>query len=233
MQSATTCTICKCEAESCENCQTPSECANCATCCCSPTHVSWRLQRIHLGIMMEYLTLAWMTVEVIGSIGVGLLSSSFALIAFGSDSIVELISGFAVLIHLKGDFTGSSNLGERTEKLTKFLLVSLIPVIGLGATYSYFVGIRPESSLLGIGVAVGAVLIMPVLWIQKRRIGRETNCVPLSVDAIESATCFLMSLALLGGLLVNYLFKIGWVDYLTTAIILAFVGKESLEAFRE
>ena len=103
----------------------------------------------------------------------------------------------------------------------------------MGATYSYFVGIRPESSLLGIGVAVGAVLIMPVLWIQKRRIGRETNCVPLSVDAIESATCFLMSLALLGGLLLNYLFKIGWVDYLTTAIILGFVGKESLEAFRE
>jgi len=174
-----------------------------------------------------------MAVEVIGSIGVGLLSSSFALIAFGSDSIVELISGFAVLIHLTGDSGGSIDLGEKTEKLTKFLLVSLIPVIGVGAAYSYFVGVRPGSSLFGIAVAVGAVLIMPILWIQKRRIGRETNCVPLSVDAIESATCFLMSLALLGGLLVNYLFKVGWVDYLATAIILAFVGRESLEAFRE
>jgi len=233
MQFATACTVCKCEVESCENCLTPNECANCATCCCSPAHVAWRLRRTRLGVMVEYLSLAWMAVEVIGSIGVGLLSSSFALVAFGSDSVVELISGFAVLIHLKGDSTGSSNLGERTERLTKFLLVSLIPVIGVGAAYSYFAGVRPESSLLGIAVAVGAVFIMPILWIQKRRIGREINCVPLSIDAIESATCFLMSLALLGGLLVNYLFKTGWVDYLTTAIILAFVGKESLETFRE
>jgi divalent metal cation (Fe/Co/Zn/Cd) transporter len=162
-----------------------------------------------------------MTVEVVGAIGIGLLSSSLALIAFGSDSLVELISGFAVLNHLKGDSLGSSDRGERTEKLTKLLLVALIPVIGLSAIYSYLEGIRPEPSLIGVAVALGAVLIMPIL------------CVPLSIDAVESATCFLMSLALLGSLLVNYLFKIGWIDYLATAMILAFVGKESIEAFRE
>jgi len=183
--------------------------------------------------MVEYVSLGWMIVEVIGSIGIGLLSSSLALIAFGSDSLVELISGFAVLIHLKGESGGSSDVGESTEKLAKLLLVALIPVIGLCSIYSYLVGVRPESSLLGITLALGAVLIMPILWIQKRKIGRETNCLPLSIDAIESATCFLMALALLGSLLVNYLFKISWIDYVATAIILAFVGKESLEAFRK
>lgn len=233
MQYTTTCTICKCEAESCENCLSPSECANCVSCCCSATHSSWRLGRIHHGVMVEYLSLGWMTVEVIVSISIGLLSSSLALIAFGSDSLVEMISGVTVLIHLKGDSGGSSNLGEKTEKLAKLLLVALIPVIGLGAIYSYLVGIQPESSILGIAVAIGAVLIMPTLWIEKRKIGKETNCVPLSIDAIESATCFLMALALLGGLLVNYLFRISWIDYLATAIILAFVGKESLEAFHK
>jgi divalent metal cation (Fe/Co/Zn/Cd) transporter len=109
----------------------------------------------------------------------------------------------------------------------------LIPIIGAGAVYSYFTGLKPESSLLGIGVATGAVIVMPVLWIQKKRIGRETNCTPLSIDAVESVTCFLMALALLGGLLVNYFFRISWVDYVATAIILAFVAKESIEAFNE
>ena len=212
---------------------TPAECSSGVSCCCPATHTAWRVGRIHLGIMVEYLSLGWMVVEVIGSIGIGLLSSSLALIAFGSDSLVELISGFTVLNHLKDDSRGSGDRGERAEKLTKLLLVALIPIIGLSAIYSYWVGIRPESSPLGIAVALGAVFIMPVLWIQKRRIGRETNCVPLSIDAIESATCFLMALALLGSLLVNYLFKIWWIDYLATAVILAFVGKESLEAFRE
>jgi len=51
------------------------------------------------------------------------------------------------------------------------------------------------------------------------------------MDAIQSATCFLMSLALLGGLLVNYVFGVRWVDYAASAVILGFVAKESTEAF--
>ncbi len=172
-----------------------------------------------------------MAVEVAGSIGVGLITSSLVLLAFGSDSLVEMASGFATSIHLGGDSQGSEGLGERTEKLTRFFLVALIPIIGGGALYSFLAGINPESSLLGIAVAIGAVVVMPVLWVQKRRIGRETNCAPLSMDAVQSATCFLMSLALLGGLLINYLFGIGWVDYVAAGVILAFIGKESLEAF--
>jgi divalent metal cation (Fe/Co/Zn/Cd) transporter len=44
-----------------------------------------------------------MTVEVLGSIGVGLIAGSFALLAFGGDSLIELISGLAVLGGLRRD----------------------------------------------------------------------------------------------------------------------------------
>jgi divalent metal cation (Fe/Co/Zn/Cd) transporter len=182
-------------------------------------------------VLWEYVSLGWMAVEVVGSIGIGLLSGSLALLAFGSDSLIEIISGLAVTLHLRRDSSGSNGPGEKTERLTKFLLAALVPIIGGGALYSYFAGFKPESSLLGIAVALGAVIIMPVLWIQKRRIGRETSCAPLSMDAVQSATCSLMSVALLGGLLVNYLFGISWMDYVATGVILAFVGKESIEAF--
>ena len=232
MQSATgACTVCHCEAESCESCVDPDECANCISCCCAEAHLSWRRGRIHQGVLVEFVSLGWMTVEVIGSIGIGLLSGSLGLIAFGSDSLVEMISGLMVLMHLKSCRT-TSNLGELTEKITKLLLVALIPIIAAGAVYSYVTGLKPESSPLGIGVATGAVIIMPILWVQKKNIGRETNCAPLSVDAVESVTCFLMAVTLLGGLLLNYFFRLSWVDYAATAIILAFVGKESIEAFR-
>lgn len=211
----------------------PSKYASCASCCCSPTHTAWRIERISQGVRLEYLGLGWMAVEVVGSIGIGLLSGSLALLAFGGDSLVEIISGLAVTLHLRRDSSGSSGLGKGTETLTKFLLVSLIPIIGGGAVYSYFAGFKPESSLLGIAVALGAVIVMPVLWIQKKRIGRETNCAPLSTDAVQSATCFLMSVALLGGLLANYLFSISWMDYVATGVILAFVARESMELFQE
>jgi hypothetical protein len=55
----------------------------------------------------------------------------------------------------------------------------------------------------------------------------------LEIDAIESLTCFLMSLALLASLLINYLWKIAWIDYLATAAILIFVAKEALESVSE
>jgi divalent metal cation (Fe/Co/Zn/Cd) transporter len=56
---------------------------------------------------------------------------------------------------------------------------------------------------------------------------------PLAIDAVESATCFWMSAALLLGLAVNYVWKISWIDYIGTFVILAFVAKEALESIEE
>jgi len=59
------------------------------------------------------------------------------------------------------------------------------------------------------------------------------NCLPLEIDASESATCFLMSIALLGGLVINYSFRLPWIDYVVTLIILIFVAREATDSIRE
>jgi len=189
--------------------------------------------RIGTGIKVEYFSSAWMIVEALGSVGFGLMAGSFALLAFGGDSIIELISGFAVLSHLRKDVTGSEIQSRRTELLTTGLLFALIPVIGLGAVYSYASGLRPEGSPLGIAIAIGAVIVMPYLWWQKRKIGEETRSMPLSIDAVESVTCLFMSIALLGGLLAEYFFGLWWADYLATAVIIGFVAREAFESYHE
>jgi divalent metal cation (Fe/Co/Zn/Cd) transporter len=188
------------------------------------------------GLVIEYVSLAWMTIECMASIGAGLFSGSLALIAFGGDSLIELISSYTVAGHLRRIRRGQAGECERdgrVERIATFLLFTLIPVIGLGALYSYFSGIQAEPTPLGTAVAFGAVLIMPALWHEKARIGRLTSCMPLTIDAVESATCFLMSIALLASLLVNYLWKIAWADYVATVVILCFVAKEALEALSE
>jgi divalent metal cation (Fe/Co/Zn/Cd) transporter len=175
-----------------------------------------------------------MLVEVIGAFAAGIAASSFALLAFGSDSVIELASAFVVLRHLRIDDSGSSAQGERTALLTSLLLISIVPVIGIGSTYTYFIlKIQPLPSVLGIAIALGSVIIMPILWREKSKIGRETGCLPLSIDAMESAACFLMALALLGGLVGEYLFKLGWLDYAATLVILFFVAFEAKESFEE
>ena len=188
------------------------------------------------GLWVEYVSLGWMTVECVVSIYSGLVVSSLALLAFGGDSVVELLSSFAVVQHLRGVArapTMSTHGDGPTEWVTAILLISLIPIIGLGAIYSILTGIRPEASSLGIGVALCAVVIMPVLWYHKKRIGKLCNCLPLELDASESATCFLMSVALLIGLVINYYLTLPWIDYLVTLIILIFVAREATDSIRE
>jgi divalent metal cation (Fe/Co/Zn/Cd) transporter len=190
------------------------------------------------GLRVEYGSAGWMIVESLVALYAGFQAGSLALLAFGGDSFIELISSYAVLTYLRR-VIGNPKLSrkemdaERVEWLTSLLLVSLIPMIAAGAVYSYLVGHRPESSPLGITVAVGAVVIMPVLWLEKRKIGKEADCLPLSIDAVESATCFFMSVALLGGLVANYLLDVWWVDYVATCMILTFVAKEALESISE
>ncbi len=189
--------------------------------------------RIKAGIRVEYFSSAWMIIEAFGSVGFGLIAGSFALLAFGFDSLIELVSGFAVLSHLRKDVAGSDIESRRTELVTTGLLFALIPVIGLGSVYSYFSGLRPEGSPLGIAIAIGAVIIMPYLWWQKRKIGKETRNLPLSIDAVESVTCLFMAVALLGGLLAEYFLGLWWADYLATGVILVFVAREALESYHE
>ena len=186
------------------------------------------------GLLIEYASLAWMAVEAVGAIAAGVFSGSLALLAFGGDSVIELASSLAVLAHLRmeGKGEGSDLKTERTEQATLLLLFLLIPVIGVGTVYAYSSGVQPESSILGILIAVGAIVIMPVLWFEKRRIGREANCFPIEVDATESATCFLMSTALLVSLVANFLWRLWWVDYLATLVILIFLAREAVQSLQ-
>lgn len=175
-----------------------------------------------------------MSVEVIASVIAGfIIGKSFALLAFGGDSVIELISAYAVLSYLRKssrDISDIESESEGTEKIATLLLILLIPVIAAGAIYSLHLGIEPKASPFGIAVAVGAVIIMPILWKEKERIGADGNIPPLIIDAIESATCFFMSIALLGGLLINFFLHITWADYVATAIILGFIALEIRES---
>src|SRR3989475_12117605 len=133
--SSSACQTCGCSEESCESCQTVTNCSNRASCCCNATHQLWRHGRIGSAIRVEYFSSFWMTIEVLGSIGVGLTAGSFALLAFGGDSLIELITGLVVLRRLRRDSSsvGGVNHNTRTEQLTTAVLFAHIPSICMTA----------------------------------------------------------------------------------------------------
>jgi divalent metal cation (Fe/Co/Zn/Cd) transporter len=189
------------------------------------------------GLFVEYVSVVWMTVECVVAIYSGVAACSLALLAFGGDSLVELLSSFSVVQHLRTSLTGSlsstAHVETKRAEWVTTLLLSLIPVIGLATVYCFLSGIKPETSLLGIAVAIAAIVIMPVLWFEKKRIGIVADCLPLTVDAVESATCLWMSVALLSGLAINYVWGVSWIDYVATFVILVFVAREVPESISE
>ena len=124
------------------------------TCCClNRAHVAWHGKQVRSGLNLEYFSLGWMSVEVVGFIVAGLIiGKSFALFAFAGDSVVEMISAYAVMTYMRGlsRKTKFSKVleSERTEKITSALLILLVPTIAIAAIYSHFAGIEPEASLL-------------------------------------------------------------------------------------
>jgi divalent metal cation (Fe/Co/Zn/Cd) transporter len=172
----------------------------------------------------------WLIIEALGTIGVGILLSSLSLITFGSDSIIELLSSTIVLSHLRSQSNKFTTFDKKVERITAYLLVSLIPVIALTAFYSYFVRSVPEASSIGIILTFISIPITLIMWKKKSKIGKEINCTPLITDASESAICVLMAVTTLGGLLINYFFNIHWIDYVATGIMLLFIAKEAKEA---
>ena len=184
---------------------------------------------------VEYISIVWMFVECFIAIYAGLLASSMALLAFGGDGILDMISSWTVLSYLRRaervkEIVEENKRADRVKTIFTFLLV---PTIVIGVAYSYLSGVVVESSVLGIGMVAGAVVIIPILAVEKNRVGSKASLLPLSIDAVESWICFFMSLALLGGLAVNYLWRIWWADSLAALVILVFIMSRILVPLRK
>lgn len=178
---------------------------------------------------VQLITVAWMLVEVVIAIVASLRAHSVALLAFGGDSAIELLSAVVVLFRFA--FTGLSELrAAKTTAVLLFLLAAfIVSISGLSLT-----GHLPASqpSYLGIALLLAAAAVMPGLARQKRRLARETGSSALAADAVQSAACAWLAWIALAGLLLNSLFKIPWADPAAALGIVPIVIKEGREAWQ-
>jgi len=99
------------------------------------------------------------------------------------------------------------------------------------STWTLLTGARPEASWWGMGLALAAAIIMPLLWQGKLRIARRIGSQALKADAACSVTCAYMSLTLLVGLLLNHFFGWWWADPLAALVLVYFIVREGREAW--
>jgi divalent metal cation (Fe/Co/Zn/Cd) transporter len=177
---------------------------------------------------LQGITLAWMLVEF-GVAGYAAATAhSPALLAFGSDSLVELLSATVVLLQWVPKLAISERKAGRTAGVLLFVLAAVVAAISVA---SFAPGARPETSCAGMAITVAALIAMPVLAALKRREARRSGNAALAADAVQSATCAYLAAITLAGLALNAAFHIAWFDSLAAMAAVPLLLKEGRSAW--
>jgi divalent metal cation (Fe/Co/Zn/Cd) transporter len=181
-------------------------------------------------VQIQVLTLIWMCVEAAVSLGAAWSARSPALLGFGGDSAIELLSAAVVLRHLH--LTNGSAHEERTAKIAGRLLFLLAGFVVLASAFALLGHVEPRPNTLGIVLLVVAAIGMPWLARQKRRLSAATGSAALRADAAESALCGYLALIALVGLVVNAIWGVEWADPLAALGLVPLILREGWEAMK-
>ena len=175
------------------------------------------------------MTLLWMLVECGISLYAAATAHSPALLAFGADSFVELLSATVVLLAIVPSFPLTK---DRAARLAGILLFVLSGVIALVAILSLLYRVKADTSRSGIAITLAALVMMPILAWVKYRTARQTNNRALAADALQSATCAYLAAITLVGLVFNAIWHIHWVDSAAALLVLPILIIEGQRALR-
>ena len=180
-------------------------------------------------VRLQLITVAWMLVELGVSAYSAFTAHSAAMLAFGSDSMVETLSAAAVL----SQWLPGINLSERrAARISGVLLFVLAAVVVAIAVLSYLFHVEPDKTWTGIGITAAALLAMPVLARMKRREAARTGNAALAADAVQSATCAYIAGVTLAGLGLRAAFDIAWFDTVAALPAVPLLIREGRQAWR-
>ena len=182
--------------------------------------------------LLSWLSLGWMTIEGAVAIAAGIVASSIALIGFGLDSGVEGVASLIIVWRFTGHRVFSHAAEQRAQKLVAFQFFLLAPYVAFESTRVLLGAEHPDVSWVGIGLAVGSVVFMPMLGIAKERLADQLGSAATKGEGRQNMLCAYLAGALLVGLLGNALLGAWWLDPLVGLLIAAVAVKEGREAWR-
>jgi divalent metal cation (Fe/Co/Zn/Cd) transporter len=190
------------------------------------------------GVNIELVSIVWMVIEAAVAIGSGILAHSLTLVAFGADSIIELIAGAVLLWRLTIEARGASLARvNRAEKISSWVvglaLLLLAVYIVVASSTKLWTHQGAESTYVGIGLAIASGIIMPILSCLKQKIGAEIGSKALRADGACSIVCAYMAWTVLAGVVLTALFGWWWIDSIAALALVYFVVKEGWEAVQE
>lgn len=180
------------------------------------------------GLLLEYLTIAWIVLSAFVATVAGIASNSVALIGFGLDSVIEVFAGAVVVWQLRGTTGGRE---RRALWLIGVAFLLLAGYVFAQAILALLTQSRPHDSTVGIALTAGALIVMAVLGITKKHTGAKLGNPVLQTEAKVTLIDAVLAATLLVGLVLNAVLG-WWADPFAALYLAALAVKEGLEALR-
>lgn len=193
------------------------------------------------GLRLEYFTISWNVVEALVAITAGVIAGSVALVGFGVDSGIEVISAVGLTWRLlRAGPQAEAEEESAAERRALFIVALTFFVLAAYIAYESITALaaheEPERSTVGLVLSIVSLLVMPALAYSKQRTGRQLGSRALQADAIETWVCSYLSLALLAGVGLHAAFGWWWADAVGALLMLPVIlwqGVETLQEARE
>lgn len=188
-------------------------------------------------LVLSWVTVLYNVVEGVLAVTAGGFAGSAALVGFGLDSFIESLSAVVMLWRFRAahaelsaqDEEAAERRSLRAVSITYFLLAGYI---FFDAGSDLIAAEPPEATWYGLAIAGVSLTLMPALFLWKYRLGKQIGSASLVADAKQSLACMFLSVALLIGLLLHYLFDLWWADPVAALAIAVLVLREGWELWR-
>jgi divalent metal cation (Fe/Co/Zn/Cd) transporter len=193
-------------------------------------------------VALERLTVALSALEAVAALVSGILAGSVALVAFGADSVIEVMSAVVVLGQLRAmvrSSDASADREHRSHRIIAVLFFALATYVVVSASIDLVMSRHPSENALGFVVCFASIALMPSLaWAKRttsRSLAREGSAAVarlLNADASETALCALLSVSTLLGVSLAAWVGWWWADPVASLAVVYFALREGAEAWR-
>jgi len=193
--------------------------------------------KLKYAFLLSLITIIYNTAEGIISVYFGAGDETLALLGFGVDSFVEVISGIGIahmIFRMEYSKVQTRDEFEKTAlRITGTVFYLLTAGLIIGSVLNIIYDVKPETTLPGIIIAAVSILTMYWLMTSKLKVGKALNSDAIIADANCTKTCFYLSFILLAASGLFEVFGIAYFDILGSLGIAYFAFKEGREAFEK
>ncbi|MCF8218585.1 MAG: cation transporter [Bacteroidales bacterium] len=198
-----------------------------------------RKKWLNIALWLAVITVAYNLVEGVISVWFGVQDSTIALLGFGVDSFVEVISGIGILhmmfrMYRKGDDVKQHDRFERDAlRVTGTAFYLLAAGLIIGGILKIIQGYKPDTTVVGIIISTLSILTMYFLMRYKLKAGKILDSEAIIADANCTRSCFYLSFILLFSSGLYELLDFAWLDVAGSFGIAIFAFREGKESFEK